>query len=74
MRPGGTNLRLLGDLRFRSQAPHPYDAYVRLPSEQSRRPGIAGAVSGGEWWRPSEGRVLVPRRFLPAAQTGYWQV
>ena len=28
MRPGGTNLRILWDLRSCSQAPHPYDAYL----------------------------------------------
>ena len=28
MRPGGTNLCDLGDLRFRSQTAHPYDAYA----------------------------------------------
>ena len=31
MRPGGTNLRAFGDLRFRSQTPYPYDAYPPAP-------------------------------------------
>jgi hypothetical protein len=33
MRPGGTNLRDLGDLRCCSQTPHHYDAYA--PAEQN---------------------------------------
>jgi hypothetical protein len=36
MRPGGTNLRALGDLRRCSQAPYPYDAYPPPPIQMQR--------------------------------------